>query len=239
MDEAKKKKLIVAAGIVVFLIIMAVITFFVGKPLIKFIDEPEKFREWIDGLGVGSRLVFIGMVALQVIVALIPGEPFEIAGGYAFGSFEGTLLVVAGILVGSAVVYLFSKRFGTLAAEAFFTKEKLDSFKFLKDTKKVEALVFILFFIPGTPKDILTYIAPFTKLSFLKFMLIAGIARIPSVVTSTVGGGALGSRNYTFAVIVFAATLVVSVAGALLYNGYLKRKNRLAAAAEGGEEDQK
>lgn len=225
MDKAKQRKMIATAGVIIFIALMILLTVLVGRPLLKYLDDPQKFRDFVDSKGLVARLVFVAVVALQVVVAIIPGEPFEIAAGYAFGHIEGTLLVVAGILVGSTAVYFFSKKVGSVLIESFFPPEKIDGLKFLKNTEKVKSIMFLLFFIPGTPKDLLTYFAPFTKLRFGEFMLLAGLARLPSVITSTVSGGAMGGQKYLFAAIVFGVTLLFSAGGVLVYRTMIKRRN--------------
>ena len=225
MNKEKKKKIIAVCGLIIFVALMIFLAVYIGRPLVKFIKEPEKFRELVNSKGLASRALFVALVAVQVVVAIIPGEPFEIAGGYAFGPVEGTLLVVAGILVGSVGVYFFSKKVGMVMLEAFFPREKIDSLKFLQNTEKVRSIMFLLFFIPGTPKDLLTYVAPFTKLKFGEFMLLAGVARLPSVITSTVGGGAMGGRKYLFAAIVFGVTLLLSAVGVIIYKRLLKKRS--------------
>jgi uncharacterized membrane protein YdjX (TVP38/TMEM64 family) len=79
-------------SIVTFVLLLVFLTVFVGKPLISTLKDPSAFRDWIDARGVWGKLIFIGMCILQVVVAFIPGEPFELAAGYAFGALEGTLL---------------------------------------------------------------------------------------------------------------------------------------------------
>lgn len=214
----KQRKAYSAVAIVAVIIFTAVIAWFVGRPMISFVSEPEKFREFVKANGVFSRLAFIGMMVFQVVIAFVPGEPLEIGAGYAFGSVEGTLLCVAGITLGSLIVFVLVKRFGLKLVEVFFTFEKIKSLKFLQNEKKLDFLTFVVFFLPGTPKDLLTYFVGLTDIKFSKFLIIASVARLPSVITSTVGGSALGMKDYTFAIIVFAATLLLSVAGLLIYN---------------------
>ena len=83
--------------------------------------------------------------------------------------------------------------------------------------------MFILFIIPGTPKDILTYIVPLTPMKLSTFLLLSTVARLPSVVTSTIGGNALGTGKLTFALIVFGATALISALGILIYRRICKR----------------
>lgn len=189
----------------------------VGRPMLRFIQDPGGFRAWVDGHGIWGRIAFVGMMFFQVVVAIIPGEPLEIAAGYAFGFWEGTLLCQIGIFLGSLTVFLFVRNWGIRVVEVFFPREKILSSKLLRDRRKRDALAFILMFIPGTPKDILTYCAGLTDMPLGTWLLISTIARIPSVVTSTIGGNALGLKDYWFALAVFGVTLALSLGGWLLY----------------------
>lgn len=220
MTEKQKllrKRLIAGGAVLIFIALSAALMFFVGRPLIRYAAEPARFRDWLDGYGAWSRVIFIGIIMLQVIVAIIPGEPLEIAAGYAFGAVEGTILCMLGILLGSAAIFLLVRKFGMLLLEAFFSKEKIESMQFLKNHRKLTLLFFIIMLIPGTPKDLLSYFAPLTEIRFWLYLLVIAIARIPSVVTSTIGGSALGQQRYTFAVIAFALTLAISAVGLLIY----------------------
>ena len=220
----KQKKALTIAGFIIFLAVMGLVTWFVGRPLISFAKEPEKFREWVNGFGVWGKLIFVGLIVLQIIVAFIPGELFEIVAGYAFGTFWGTLLCVVGEVIGSVLVFLFVRKCGVRAIEVFFPREKIDSLRFMRDEKKVETFAFIAFLIPGTPKDILSYCAGITHMKLSTWVFISTVARFPSVITSTVGGDALGMGQHLFAVIVFVVTIALSLVGLFFYNRAVKRR---------------
>ncbi len=213
----RAKKIIAGASIAVFVLLTLAIAWFVGRPLIHYIQEPEKFQAWVDSAGPMGRLYFLGIQILQVVIAIIPGEPIELGAGYAFGAVEGTLLCMAGTVIGSMMVYFFVRRFGVKAVEIFFPIEKIENLRFLNTAKKRDALMFLLVFIPGTPKDLLAYFAPLTGMGPWTWLFITAVARIPSVVTSTIGGGALGVQNYVFAVIAIGVTLLISGVGLLIY----------------------
>lgn len=213
-----RRKLISIISIVIFFVFTIAIFWFIGRKMITFFSEPDKFRTWVDNQGIQSRFIFIGMVAFQIIIAIIPGEPLEIGAGYAFGAFEGSLLCMIGILIGSVIVFLFSRFFGARAVEAIYPREKMKKLKFLNNPKKLNTLTFILFFIPGTPKDLLTYFIGLTPMKLTTWIIITCTARIPSVITSTIGGNALGLRNYKFAIIAFAIAVIVSIIGIFLHN---------------------
>lgn len=217
MMTDKHKKLISAAGIALFLLLSLAIFWFVGKPFLAFVSDPEKFRLWVDGHGIWGRLAFLGMMLLQVFVAIIPGEPLEIGAGYAFGAVEGTILCILGAGIGSALVFLFVRLFGVKAVEVFISQEKIRSVRFLNDPKRLYPLITIAFLLPGTPKDVLCYCAGLTPIRFRHFLWISSICRLPSVVTSVLGGNALGSGNWQAAVWIFLATMAVSLIGLLIY----------------------
>ncbi len=222
----KQKKIIGLTAFLAFLAFCAVVTWFIGRPMINFVSEPEKFRTWVDSHGIFSYIAFLLMVIFQVVIALVPGEPLEIGAGYAFGAIEGTLLCVAGVTVGSVVVFLLVRKFGIRLVEVFFSKEKIRTLKFLNNEKRRNFITFIVFLLPGTPKDLLTYFVGVTDIKMSHFLVLAAVARIPSIVTSTVGGSALGVEKYTLAIIVFSVTLVISGVGLLVYNLIQRHRNK-------------
>ena len=219
----RHKKALYAAAIAIFILFTLAVSWFVGRPLIRFVLQPEQFRAWVQGHGLLGQLAFLGMTVLQIVIAIIPGEPLELGAGYAFGFWRGTLLCEIGILLGGLLVFLFVRRFGVKAVEVFFPREKIESLRFLHNEKRLALWVFILFFIPGTPKDIMTYIVPLTPMKLSTFLLLSTVARLPSVVTSTIGGNALGTGKLTFALIVFGATALISALGILIYRRICKR----------------
>jgi Uncharacterized conserved protein len=224
--SVRRRKLISAASFLLLAVVFGAAYMTVGNQILALASDPNKFRLWIDSQGFWGRFTFIGIMCLQVVIAIIPGEIIEIGAGYAFGAVEGMLLCLAGAALGSAIIYLFTKRFGIKMVEAFVSQDKIKSLKFIKDAKRLDLLVFILFFIPGTPKDVLTYFIGLTPMSLRTFLIISSFARIPSVISSTIGGNALGMKDYTFAVLVFAVTAVVSLIGIVIYNKILKHKEK-------------
>ena len=206
---------------------VAALSVIAGIPMVRFASQPERFRDWIDSHGLWGDLAFVGMVMAQILIAVIPGEPFEIAAGYAFGAWEGTLLYLLAATLGSMGVFFLVRRFGRPLVELLFPPEKLRWLRFLKTSPKRELLFLLVFMLPGTPKDLLCYFAGLTDIRIPVWLVICSLGRIPSVITSTIGGDALGERNYTFAIIVFAVSLAISAGGLWLFHRICgKRENR-------------
>ncbi len=227
--EMLTDKQLTVLKIVSVIVLLAFIGFFtwaIGKPIIEFANEPERFKNWVDTYGIWGRLTFVLMVFIQVVVALIPGEPLEMVAGYAFGGIEGTILCVTGITLGSLAVLLLVKKFGIRFVSLFFNKKEIKRLKFLEDTKKRNFLIFILFFLPGTPKDLLTYFVGLTDIKLSHYLIIVSLARLPSIVGSTFGAEAISFKNYKSAVIILAATVFFSLIGVLIYKNIKKIKNK-------------
>lgn len=223
---AKHQKIIAASAFAAFILLTVLVCVFVGGPLVRFASEPDRFHDWVEASGTLGRLAFMGMVVLQVVAAVIPGEPFEIAAGYAFGAVEGTILCLIASTVGSAVVFLLVRRFGVKLVEALFPKKDIQSLRFLQISRRRGVLYLVIFTLPGTPKDLLCYFAGLTDIRFPAMLLICSLGRLPSIVTSTVGGHALGTESYALAIIVFAVTLLISCGGLVIYDRVVKRREK-------------
>lgn len=220
----KQKKWFGAGVVLIGMIFAALITVFVGGPMLRFVEDPALFRAWVDGHGIWGRIAFLGMVIFQVIFAIIPGEPLEIGAGYAFGVIEGTALCMMGTTLGGMMVFQLVRKFGIRLTEIFFPIEKIRSLWFLRTAKRRNWITFLVFFIPGTPKDLLCYFVGLTDMKYGTWVLISLIARMPSIVTSTVGGDALGEEQYLGAIIAFGVTAIISIGGVLIYRKLIKPK---------------
>lgn len=226
MQKITKRKMIGILILLAVLLFWGIVFYAVGEPMIKLVSEPEVFRTWVDKRGFMGKFLFVGMIVLQMMISVIPGEPLEIAAGYAFGAVEGTLICTVGNFLGAAAVFALVRTFGIRLLELFYSREKILSLNFLQNTKRVDLIVFLIYFLPGTPKDLISYFVGLTKMKWSTWLFIATVGRLPSVITSTLGGDALGTREYRFAILVFSITLAVSVIGWFFYHLYTKHSNK-------------
>ncbi len=222
MKYKRQIKLILSALGVVLLIYLTIAL----TPWIASLGEEQNraaFKEMITSQGFLGWLIILGIQILQIIVALIPGEPVEILAGFVYGTWGGLLTCLLGIGIGSAIIFIAVHYMGEGLVNKMASSDKISKFKFLKDTKNIELIVFILFFIPGTPKDVLTYFSGLTPIKPLRVIFIATVARIPSVVSSTLAGAQIESGNWVSTIIIFAITGLLGIAG-ILYNRKLLNK---------------
>ena len=201
----------IASAVICILAVVGIIVFR------KYFSDAELIRAWVEENYLLGVICVMLVCAIQVVVALIPGEALEIACGYVFGTWMGALICAVGIMIGSIAVILLVRKFGRKFVESLYPREKIDSLPILRDPKKRNITTCLLFLIPGTPKDLLTYIIGLTEMSIPLYILLTMIARFPSILMSTMGGDAVGDGRFMRAVVVFIIAAAVSGCGYLVY----------------------
>ena len=218
------RKPMLAAMIVGALILAATVV--LGPSLWTFFSNGEAVRTWVDAWGVLAPAAMAALVVAQIVIAILPGEPIELAAGYLFGFFEGTVICLIGGLIGTLGVTALVKAFGMRAARTFFSQEKLEGISWLRDSKRFELTMLIVFLIPGTPKDVLTYAAGLTACPWWRIAAIGTVGRIPSIVTSTLAAGFASEGSWTAAGITLIATGIIVAGGAVAYRALSQRAAR-------------
>ena len=221
----RRRKILAGISLAVIVLLVAFVTLFVSRWLSSF--SREDFRDYVRSFGALAPAVMLGLQILQVFIALIPGELVESAAGFILGPWLGTLVCYLGIALASALILTLTRRYGVKLVEVFISREKINELRFLSTEQKRNALIFLLFFIPGTPKDLLTYFVGLTEIRLKTFLLLSMVARIPSVVSSTFGGHLLGEERYIGAIILYGITGLLSLLGMVGYNIYLKKKQKI------------
>ncbi len=185
----------------------------------------EELAQFIEQAGIFAPLVFVLLMALQIVIAVIPGGPLEITAGVLFGGWFGTFLTVTGAFLGTLLVYTLVKKFGRPLVNLFVTEEKIKSYAVLEDEDKLEFWVFILFLIPGIPKDLLTYIVPLTKIQGRQFLLLSTLARFPALTASVLMGDSLSEGRYGLCIVIACLSAVAVFAGFQVKKHILKEKH--------------
>lgn len=224
MDYERKRKWLAGVSIAVVAVLIVPLTLFVWNWLRSF--SQEDFQDYVRSFGALGPVVMLGLQILQVFIALIPGEIVESAAGYILGPWLGTAVCYLGIGIASSLIFTLTRRYGVKLVEVFVAREKINELRFLNTEQKRNNLIFLLFFIPGTPKDLLTYFVGLTDIKLSHFLLLSMVARIPSMVSSTFGGHLLGEERYGGAIILYGITGLLSALGLLGYNIYLKKKQQ-------------
>ncbi|MGM9974857.1 MAG: TVP38/TMEM64 family protein [Clostridiaceae bacterium] len=181
---------------------------------------PEEVRTFVLGYGHYSSLVYLALQVMQIIVFFIPGEIFQVAGGYIFGTLMGGALSVLGIIIGSSLTYLIAHSLGRkfvhkiLSTNNIWILEKLEALgEDERDRKRLKGVVFFLYLIPGIPKDILGYICGISHITFKSFVLYSTLGRLPALIISLYFGEKLGLDNLPMLIVIAVVMTTLFVIG--------------------------
>ena len=222
----RQKRIIAIISLIITLILFLALAWWLTRFLLRG-GSVESFKELIKSYGSLGWLVAFGIQVLQVIVSPIPGEVVELGMGICLGWFWGAVLCLVGSALGSVIIMFIVKKVGIKMVQLFVSVDKINELRFINSERKLNSLVFILYVLPGTPKDPLIFFFGLTRIGIIEFTVISTLARIPSVITSTVGGKLFIDGHLIGAVIVIAVTAVISLAGMILYQRILRRiRNR-------------
>ena len=218
----------------IFLLIV-VVSLIIGMiayifPVIKGLSTLEgqvAFRDKVQNTGIYGMLSLFGLQVAQIFLVIVPGEPIEILAGMCYGAIGGAIFIMISAFIISATIFLLVKKLGRKFVYNFCEEKevgKLVKNKLFKNPKKVELVMFIMFFIPGLAKDILVYIAGLLPIKASRFLVISSLARFPSVISSTLAGANLIMGNWKFGVILYAGVLLTVAIVIYLINRFDKNK---------------
>ncbi len=220
MLTGQQKTTLIIKAVLLALVVaaLAIVTIAYAPIVTRLVSDMGRLREYLLSYGPRSVLVFLLLQVLQVVIAAIPGEVTQLAGGYLYGTAAGAAYSLAGIMLGSVIVFFLIRWLGYPVMKAFVPQKGMEKFNFLVNNPKAELALFVLFAIPGIPKDVLTYIAGLTPIKPLRFFILATVGRIPGIFFSSYIGAHMEQRHYTN--VIFASAIVV----ALFVTGLLLRE---------------
>jgi len=200
--------------LIVFGLILAgltIVTVLWGPLLWDLLTDQERFEAWIRSYGAYAGLVFVAAQFIQVVIFFIPGEVTQFAGGYIFGTWLGLVLSYVGITLGSLTAFAIARLFEHGATDLLVGRQAVRQFDRLVYGKAGFWPMFILFCIPGIPKDLLCYIAGLTSMPVVTFLVISTVGRFPGVFLSSLIGNGLATRDWT--VVGLATGIILGLLG--------------------------
>jgi len=213
VSKIAPRKVIALVGFPLLIAAVVVVVVIWRDQIWQVFASVKDLREWVAGWGPVAPLVFVALQALQVVVFVIPGEVPQIAGGYLFGGGLGLVLSSVGIGVGSTIAFFVSRLLGKPFVGALFAKESLAKSEKLLAAPSAKIVFFLLFLIPGIPKDILCYVGGISPLRYPFFIGASMLARLPGLVGSTFIGQAAAAKSWVLLVVLSVLSLILFVLG--------------------------
>ena len=220
-SEKKNKLRFFKFILLIFVVIVLTIITIYLFPVMKNLSTKEgqvAFKQKVDNSGIyGIVLLFLIQLA-QIFLFILPGEPIEILAGMCYGWIWGTVIIMISSAIIASLIFMLVRKIGKQFVYDFSDEEKIkkiENSKLFKNPKKIEIVLFILFLIPGTPKDLLTYLSGLLPIKMSRFIVLSTIARIPSIVTSTIAGANIAVGDWRKAIVLYV--LIVAIVVILLY----------------------
>ena len=213
----KKEKRNKTIKIIIFIITIMILigcTIYL-YPIMKELLKPEgreNLKIEIQQNGPNGILLLLGLEAAQIFLPILPGEPIEILAGMCYGTFGGLIFIMLSVFIVTAMIFFMVRKFGRDFVYTMVSKEKIqkiENSKLFTHPKQIEYIMLILFLLPGTPKDLLTYLAGLLPIKPSRFIVIATLARLPSIISSTYAGATLINGNWKIGLLMYVGIFVV------------------------------
>ena len=225
MDRATVFKF---AGLIAFIALVAIIVALAWPYIADVFSEGgvDRLVERVQNAGALGVLMLLGMQFLQIVVAFIPGEVVQLAAGLMYGPLFGSIIILFGCVISSTIIYKLVHMLGAPFVQGMVSTEHLEKFRKFEDSGKLDIVVFVLFLIPGMPKDVFTYLVPLTDMPYKKFIVLTTVGRIPGVVGSTYAAAGFANGEIVGPIVVLVVLAVIAVVAIVFRDRILGAFNR-------------
>lgn len=230
-----KADLIKLGGLAAFFLLLIVIAIAIF-PLVKELFEPggvDRVVQEVRNAGIGGVFILLGLQFLQVVVAFIPGEVVQVAAGMMYGPWGGAAIVFVGACLSSAFIFYVVHKLGAPFVRSMIPEKWMNKLSDFEGSAKLDIMVFVLFLIPGLPKDVFTYLIPLTDMRMRNFVIFSNVGRIPGILMSTLAADGLMEGDYLQSAILFGVCAVVALIAVFSYEKIV----RIFAARKQSEKD--
>ncbi len=167
--------------------------------IVRMYSDKQYLKQLVASWGWMAPLVFIVIQALQVIISPIPGEMTGPVGGALFGTLWGVVYSTIGLTLGTLVCFALGRKWGEPLVRPWLSEHHWNRMSFILEAEGA-ILCFILYLIPGFPKDIISYLFGISPMPFWLFALISTAARVPGTVISSYFGANVAEQRYIYAI---------------------------------------
>jgi uncharacterized membrane protein YdjX (TVP38/TMEM64 family) len=237
LNEKQKKNykiiriILQAVLLIAFIVLIAILTIKLYPYFTKIQNDEiyrEEFTENIRSYGVFSFFLVLGAQILQTILAVIPSGPIVMISGMLFNPVLAVIVCLLGQTIGAILVFYLVKLLGYNFIALFIDPDKIKNSKFIANKNRTNVLMFGYLLIPALPKDIVSFVAPFTKIKIKEFILISFIARIPMTIVTVLMGNSIIDGSYILAIVLACVSALLALL-CFIFNkkivNYLENRN--------------
>jgi uncharacterized membrane protein YdjX (TVP38/TMEM64 family) len=221
MNEDQKNKIenrVKFISVVLKFSLLVVILICVPLYVWFFHQDFIKLRVFFDRHKTSSVFIYIGLQMTQIIISMIPGQALQFAAGLLYGFWAGFLLSIIGAIAGTVVTYYLAQFLGRDALHVLFGKGHIEDYLNKINSKKGYILVFLIYLIPGVPKDLCSYAAGLSNMKLKAFLIISTVGRSPGMMGSLLIGKEIGEGNYATVIIIGVVAMILFIFGIIYHS---------------------
>lgn len=232
-EEQNKKRFKMIMAISKFILLLIVLIgvplyiFYNHKDLLQTFDSLESVTNFLMDYKSASAFVYIGIQIIQITIFIIPGQAIQLAGGYLFSFLLGIALTFIGILLGTIITFYIARILGKDAVHLMVGEEKTKHYIEKLNSKRALLIIFIIYLIPGIPKDAVTYVAGVSDIDVRPFVIISMLGRLPAMIGGVMIGSMLYSGSYLGVIILSITSIIAFILGIIFREKLLGKKDIL------------
>lgn len=231
-NENRKKRIRTFVSVLKLLILCGIV---IGIPLYVYFTCPElidrfksldEINKLLKQYKTASIFLYIGLQVFQIVVSVLPGQALQFAAGYAYSFWFGFLYSIIGVALGTVITFYLARILGKDALHVIFGEEKFSKFLHMLNRKRSFVVLFVIFLIPGIPKDLFTYAAGVSEIRIVPFLVLSLVARTPAMIGSIIMGSMFQSKSYVGLILLGAVAVILFIAGILKRDKLIKWSDR-------------
>ena len=228
MEQEKKEKLqskfklisivIKFSMLILILVCVPLYIWFFHQDLLHQFSDIDKVKALFEQYKTESIFIYIGLQMIQIIISMIPGQELQFAAGLLYGFWAGLFLSLVGAVAGTIITYYLARFLGKDALHVLFGKQHIEENLEKINSKKGFILVFLIYLIPGVPKDLCSYAAGLSNMKLKPFLILSTVGRTPGMMGSLLIGKEIGDGNYTSVIIIGIVAAILFILGVIYHS---------------------
>lgn len=211
MSQDKRKAIIKIIVLLAIIVLIPTILYFTCKDTLFNLEWLRNLPSLLENNKVESIFALTGLQALQVIICIIPGQPIQFTSSYLFGVLGGYIISIIGATIGAVIAFYIAKLLGSEAIKQLFGESKVENYRNKINSGKGLLIAFMIYLLPGLPKDIVGYVAGISNMRILPFLIISSIGRSPGMLGSLFFGKFFKNMNFIGIISLVAACLIILI----------------------------
>lgn len=210
MTKRKAFLAIAKLALLLFIVMGIPLSIYWNHPeILEYFRSLEALNAFLDRYHTTGIFVYLFLQILQILVPVIPGQAMQLAAGYMYILPLALFLTILGIALGTIISFTMSRILGYDAMVLFFGQDRMDEYVVKLNSKRACLVIFLLYLMPGFPKDFICFAAGVSRIRLIPFLVLSVVGRIPALTLSLVIGRMTRAGSYTGAIVVCVVAVVL------------------------------